>query len=205
MYYIPSRNIPENVYLPKEPFKPKDTYPSQLPNGRKTVDFDLEEEYAKMHGDDFDFGREGVNSEKSIPAEDFDFDEDNQFTSPHKMAQTTENKQKTGFDLTSVSKLTGGIRSLTKSQIALNQFKKTQLSKGKYRSEVAGLQNPEPAVKQYGFRTRFILNDVLTDKAQFARDARNAQAKKGKEEFVPHEFNPYKDPVFRDLDLPFGK
>lgn len=99
----------------------------------------------------------------------------------------------------------GTLRNFTKSQVVLTEFKKKLISKGNQRSEIAGLQNPETNRKQYGFRTRFILNDLFTDKAMRARNARNMMSEDRKEQFVADEFAPFKDPVFRDLDLPFGK
>lgn len=182
MYYIPSRDIPSEVDLPAHKFEPLDQYPTQRFGNTQNLDM-----------------QDTLNTGAGYDSDDQQSDG---FT--QNMRASLAQGRDTKTNLMALGTMYKGRRTFTKSQMVLADFKNSQLSKGKKRTEVAGLQNPESTIKQYGFRTRFILNDLFTDKAIFARNARNKQEDR-KEEFVPHEFEPYKDPVFRDFDLPFGK
>jgi len=206
MYYIPSRHLPDNVDLPKAPFEPADTYPTHNPGHRGTDSYGLGEGQ-KFRSTDMRQTHRSKRSEKSMPSTPFEKEEMSIQTlsrNPTKSIDKEENIDGHA-NRNMLFGPTGGLRTFTKSQVALNEFKKTQLGKGNKRTEIAGLQNPEPTVKQYGFRTRFILNDLFTDKAKNARGAHNKNENDGKEHFIADEFDPYKDPVFRDLDIPFGK
>jgi hypothetical protein len=179
MYYIPSRDLPSEVDLPAHKFEPIDQYPTQRFENAQNFEqqntaVGLESDYQQSDGFTIDMRAS--------------------------LAQGRDTKS----NLMALGTMYKGRRTFTKSQMSLAEFKNSQLTKGKKRTEVAGLQNPENTVKQYGFRTRFILNDLFTDKAIAARDARNKQ-EDIKEQYVPHEFEAFKDPVFRDFDLPFGK
>lgn len=206
MYYIPSRHLPENVDLPKSAFEPKDTYPTNA-FGHKGSDSFHFNEGGRMRNTDMRPTHRSKRSEKSMPSTPYEADERTikSFSrNPTKSIERTNNEdenQSKGM----IFGPNGGLRTFTKSQLALSEFKKTQLSTGSKRTNIAGLQNPEPNIKRHGFRTRFILNDLFTDKAMNARNARNRMSEENKEQFVPNEFTPFKDPVFRDLELPFGK
>lgn len=186
MYYNPTRQLPEGVDLPLSKYEPKDQYPTQRFENTEN----MENKEATM-GD-----REDLQDESERSLDDFSRDQGATMNNLNPGTMTNQMALETVYR---------GKKTFTKSHEALAQFKKTQIGKGKKRTEVAGLQNPEPTTKPHGFRTRFILNDLFTDKAVFARNARNSMNEEKKEKFVPNEFEPYKDPVFRDLDLPFGK
>ena len=189
MYYNPTRQLPEGVDLPLNQFEPPDKYPTQR----------FENTEGEQHqSDDTANEREDLEdgeSERSLGGLSRD---------PESSMNPKTGKMTNQMALETMYK---GKKTFTKSHAALTEFKKTQINKGTKRTEVAGLQNPEPVGKKFGFRTRFITNDLFTDKAITARAARNkpAEDRKDKEVFVAQEFEPYKDPVFRDLDLPFGK
>ena len=207
--------VPENVYIPQSAFAAPEIYPPQG-SGHKTNDsFSVPEaDKSRMRNKNMNPGHRSKKSEKSMPSTPYEVEEQSIRTfsrNPTKsMEQTTSGLNNQNQNMIYGPK--GGLRTFTKSQMALTQFKKGELSKATQRTEIAGLQNPEPIYKRYGFRTRFILNDLFTDKAKFARDARNFtiprnkdNTKELKDEFIPDEFKPFKDPVFRDDDLPFGK
>jgi len=204
MYYIPSRELPGGVDLPTQKYEPADKYPTQRFENTQGDQFQRTQETLKEDGEE---NFKEYESEKSLGGLSRD--------STETMNNLHQGKLTNQAALETIYK---GKRTFTKSHAALADFKRTQLMKGTKRTEVAGLQNPEPEVKQFGFRTRFILNDLFTDKAIDARKAMNKPAQesnhpwaqqkedhKNQEQYIPNEFEPYKDPVFRDLDLPFGK
>lgn len=175
------------MYLPTQAFQSSEVYP------------------AKGYGHKANNSFSAVDVERSMPSTPYEAKEQSIKTFSRNPTKSIERTVNENDNKNMIFGPKGGLRTFTKSQMVLSEFKKTQLSKGVQRTEIAGLQNPESTVKQYGFRTRFILNDLFTDKAKFAREARNKLNEDKKEAFVPDEFKPYKEPVFRDDDLPFGK
>ena len=208
MYYIPSRQLPEGVYLPEQAFVSPEVYPTTGAAHRTNDSFSMPDiDKSRQRNKNTIPGHRSKKSEKSMPSTPYEVEEQSIRTfsrNPTKSIERTTNGDE-GGNTNMLYGPKGGLRTFTKSQLALTEFKKTQLQKGTQRSEIAGLQNPEPTVKQYGFRTRFILNDLFTDKVKTAREARNRLKEDKKEEFIADEYKAPKDPVFRDDDLPFGK
>lgn len=205
MYYIPTRQMPEGVDLPASAFVSPEQYPTKTAGYKTHESFNFSEMDKRNRNNNIRAGHRSKKSEKSMPSTPYEIEDQSIKTfsrNPTKSIEKTVNEEEQQSMLYGPK---GGLRTFTKSQLVLTEFKKTQISKGTKRTEIAGLQNPQPNYKNYGFRTRFILNDLFTDKVKNAREARNKLVDKKKEVFVPHEFEAYRDPVFRDDDLPFGK
>lgn len=56
-----------------------------------------------------------------------------------------------------------------------------------------------------GFITDFKIPDIFAQKSKAAKSGKIAKKEDGALEYIPNEYNPPSDHVFRDLEVPFGK